>query len=66
MTDLYKEAWKTWAIDKYGSLEEAKRIRSEAGKKARGVSKRTAFAENPELAREAGKKGGKAKWSKSE
>lgn len=58
------ESWEAWAISKYGSIEEARQIRSEAGKKAKGVTKRTVFQDDPERAKEVGKLGAKARWKK--
>ena len=53
MTDDKQSTWEAWAVKKYGSIEKARQIRSEAGKNAKGISKRTVWGDNPEIAREA-------------
>jgi hypothetical protein len=58
------DSWEDWATDKYGSLEEARRVRSEAGKKGAGVSKRSHLSGNSKKAAEIGKLGANARYGK--
>jgi len=53
MGKLDKLAWEERVIAKHGSLEAAKQHMSQYGKKAKGISKRTVWGDNPEIAREA-------------
>jgi len=53
MAKLDKQSTIDWATAKYGSYEAYQKIRSDAGKKAKGISKRTVWGDNPEIAREA-------------
>ena len=53
MAKLDKQSTIDWATAKYGSYEAYQEMRSKCGAKAKGISKRTVWGDNPEIAREA-------------
>lgn len=59
---LQQLAWEQTMIDRYGSVEAGKAEMKRRADLSKGVSKRTIFKDNPEAAREAGRKGAQKRW----
>lgn len=64
MKQTHKEKWLATMIKKYGSEEAVKEVLRAGQKKSRENYAGTGgFAANPELAKEAGKKGAEKRWN---
>lgn len=59
---IHRLAWEQLMISKYGSVEAGQEEMRRRSVKSKGVPKRTVFKDNPELARQAGKKGALKRW----
>ena len=59
-----KEEYLKRMIEIYGSEEAYKEVRRNAGKKSKGISKRSHLSDNPEKAAELGRMGAKARYGK--
>ena len=63
MTEKQEKWWKSQRI-KYPDKtdEEIREIYRQAGKKGKGIKRKSGFYKNSELAREMGSRGGKSRW----